>query len=262
MKRYHRFFLTGVALVVICYISWAHASYTGRTPKSGSAGCGGCHASQSSAVVVAISGPDTLAAGTDGSYAVKISGGNGTSVCVDIATSAGSLKTADGNLKLSSFELITNGVKKYSSGSYTYTFKLTAPGTAQTVTLYATGMSTQSTYNFAPNKSIVVTNITDIDAQSTARDKGFFLAQNYPNPFATHTTLGYTLGKPGFVRLAVYDVDGAERAVLQEGLQNAGEHQFSWDGSSLPAGIYLCRLSCASGIRDVNNETIKLVLSR
>ena len=51
-------------------------------------------------------------------------------VCVDIAASGGTLAPADANTKASQGELITNGVKRYSGGSYTYSFSLTAPTTS------------------------------------------------------------------------------------------------------------------------------------
>ncbi|MFZ1730762.1 MAG: choice-of-anchor V domain-containing protein [Bacteroidota bacterium] len=127
-----------VSIIALSY-AFAHANYTGRTMMSGTAGCGGCHASVNSTVQVSISGPDTLSVGKNGTYQVRISGGSGSSVCADIAASAGTLAPADANLKLSKGELITNGTKRYSGGSYTYSFVLTAPASAQTVTLYATG---------------------------------------------------------------------------------------------------------------------------
>ncbi len=261
MKKVHRLLLTVVALSVLCLIAWAHASYTGRTLKSGKGGCGTCHATQTANVTVAITGPDTLRVGADGSYSVKISGGTGNAVCVDIATSAGALKIADSNLKLSSSELITNGVKSYSGGSYTYNFKLTAPATAQTDTLFATGMSTKSTYNFAPNKPVVIVAATDVDRQSAAGNKHFSLSQNYPNPFSAATEIAYTLHEHASVRVAVYDISGRECAVIAEGEQAAGAHHTRWDASSYPAGMYFCTLR-VTGSEGTFAETIKMILSR
>ena len=262
MKKLHRLFLTSIALVFLCLVAWAHASYTGRTLKSGTGGCGNCHAAQTSTVNVVISGPDTLQAGVDGSYAVTISGGSGSSVCVDIATSAGTLKIVDANLKLSSSELITNGVKKYASGSYTYNFKLTAPATPQTVTLYATGMSTKSTYNFAPNKSVVVTNVTGVDEQRSGHPASLSLSQNYPNPFMGATNIGYTISEHGFVRMTLSDISGRELAVISEGEQEAGSHIVKWDGSALPAGMYFCRLTAVGANGTSVTETIKLLVTK
>jgi FG-GAP repeat/FG-GAP-like repeat len=73
------------------------------------------------------------------------------------------------------------------------------------------------------------------------------LAPAAPNPFRTHTELGYTVARSGRVRLAVYDVTGREVAVLFDGIAPAGSHALRWDGRSargdaLPAGVYFTRL--------------------
>ena len=49
-----------------------------------------------------------------------------------------------------------------------------------------------------------------------------FSLTNYPNPFAGHTEVAFTLAKPGQVTLRVYDVMGREVATLAEGLFLAG----------------------------------------
>lgn len=64
----------------------------------------------------------------------------------------------------------------------------------------------------------------------------------FPNPFNPNTTLSFTLPQTEEVRLTVYDILGSEVKILQDGIAEAGEHQFSFDGSSLPSGIYFARL--------------------
>ena len=66
--------------------------------------------------------------------------------------------------------------------------------------------------------------------------------QNFPNPFSQSTTLRYSLPQSMQVRLAVYDILGREIALLVEGRQDAGIYTLEFDGSSLPAGIYLARI--------------------
>ncbi len=70
----------------------------------------------------------------------------------------------------------------------------------------------------------------------------FGLAQNYPNPFNPSTTISYTLEQSGKVRLSVYDLLGREVAVLAEGVQHAGEHVVTFQGSGLTSGVYFYRL--------------------
>jgi hypothetical protein len=256
--------ITGIALMLaICIVVLARESYTGLTLKTSSTGCGGCHASQSSSVAVAISGPDTIQAGKTASYSVTVSGGGGTSVCVDIAASAGTLAAADANLKLSNGELITNGIKKYTGGSYTYDFKLTAPTVPQSMMLYATGMSTKSTFNFAPDKQVVVTNITtDAGGTSMTHPSGFSFAQNFPNPLNTRTSFEYALSKRSAVRIAVYDAAGRECSVVMDAFRDAGVYRTVWDGSRLPVGLYFCRMTVTDVSGNAETQTIRMTIVR
>lgn len=72
----------------------------------------------------------------------------------------------------------------------------------------------------------------------------------YPNPFATTTTVHFTL--PGLSQLsaAVYDMNG--RLVRDLGTHMAqGEQQLVIDGEGLPAGTYLCRVTTEQGVFQV-----------
>jgi len=85
----------------------------------------------------------------------------------------------------------------------------------------------------------------------------FVLHGAYPNPFNTNTSICYSLDKPDFVSLTVYDLQGRELAVLQEGNKDAGVHAVSWDASGLASGLYICRLQSNS-----KTATIKLAMVR
>jgi hypothetical protein len=242
---------------------FAHSSYTGYTLKTRSTGCAGCHASLNSAVIVTLTGSDTIVAGTDASYSVKISGGGGTSVCVDIAVSGGTLKISDSNLKLSNGELITNGVKTYSNGSYTYNFIVTAPATPQAMTIYVTGMSTKAAFNFAPNKAVkIVTNQTDVESIRSSAAASFALMQNYPNPFNPTTEIKFSLSVPGRILLNMYDAKGHEIATLVDGYRNAGIYIQNWNASALPSGVYFCRLTRISNDGRRSALVMKLMLMK
>jgi len=66
----------------------------------------------------------------------------------------------------------------------------------------------------------------------------FDLAQNYPNPFNPSTTIGYTLAKPGFVTLKIFNILGREIAVIVNSQQPAGVYKIDWNAESLSGGIY------------------------
>lgn len=71
------------------------------------------------------------------------------------------------------------------------------------------------------------------------------------------TTISYTLSQPGLVTLKIFTVTGHELATLINQPQAAGDHTLSWDGESLPSGVYLYRLQMGALV-----ETKKMILLR
>ena len=76
----------------------------------------------------------------------------------------------------------------------------------------------------------------------TETPESYALRGNYPNPFNPTTTIAYDLKQEVYVSLIVYDLLGREVARLVDGTQIAGQHNVSFDASSLSSGIYLYRL--------------------
>ena len=72
------------------------------------------------------------------------------------------------------------------------------------------------------------------------------LSQNYPNPFNPQTTIDFTLPTSETVDVGVFDLLGRRVATLATGLQPAGSHQVSFDGSRLASGVYVYRLESES----------------
>jgi D-alanyl-D-alanine carboxypeptidase len=71
------------------------------------------------------------------------------------------------------------------------------------------------------------------------------LEQNYPNPFNPTTKIGFRVSGLGSrdVRLSVYDILGREVAVLVNETLPEGHYEVRFDGSSLPSGLYIYRLT-------------------
>lgn len=69
----------------------------------------------------------------------------------------------------------------------------------------------------------------------------FQLCRNWPNPFATSTTIEYELTKPSSVQYTIYDYVGNKVEVIEQ-KQSYGKQQISWNAKGLPAGIYFCIL--------------------
>ena len=70
----------------------------------------------------------------------------------------------------------------------------------------------------------------------------------FPNPFNSSTTISYSLGSRGPVRLVVYNVLGQPVRTLVDVTQLAGNYRVSWDslddrGAPVASGVYLVRLT-------------------
>lgn len=83
----------------------------------------------------------------------------------------------------------------------------------------------------------------------------FSLEQNAPNPFNPSTEIRFSLDEVAPVRLAVYDMRGAEVAELWNGLAARGETSVRFEANSLPSGIYYYTLEAQGQV-----ETRKMVL--
>jgi hypothetical protein len=78
---------------------------------------------------------------------------------------------------------------------------------------------------------------------------------NYPNPFNARTTVEFVVPRRSRVMIRAFDILGREVAVLINEIQTAGRHQMLFDASSLPSGVYLCRLEAGEMM-----QTRKMVL--
>jgi len=85
----------------------------------------------------------------------------------------------------------------------------------------------------------------------------FSLNQNYPNPFNPTTTINYTLNRPGFVEIDLYNIQGQKVRSLVSTTQSAGLHQVVLDASGLSSGIYFYRIKTGSQV-----QTRKMTLVR
>jgi hypothetical protein len=73
----------------------------------------------------------------------------------------------------------------------------------------------------------------------------FSLGQNYPNPFNPSTKISYTVPVDGFVTLTIYNSLGEEVVTLVNNMVKAGNHEVSFNASSLSSGTYIYRLNTA-----------------
>jgi len=71
----------------------------------------------------------------------------------------------------------------------------------------------------------------------------FSLQPNFPNPVDSQTTIPYEIPNPGKVRIEVVNSLGRVVDVLVDSDLPNGKHMAIWDGSQMPTGLYLYRMS-------------------
>lgn len=94
-----------------------------------------------------------------------------------------------------------------------------------------------------------------INSISNLISEGYHLNQNFPNPFNPNTLINYDIGKPGFVKLTVYNSIGKEVALLVNGKQEKGSYEVNFAADNYPAGLYFYKLEA-----DEFTETKKMLL--
>jgi D-alanyl-D-alanine carboxypeptidase len=73
----------------------------------------------------------------------------------------------------------------------------------------------------------------------------------FPNPFTTSVTFSFTSPVAGQATIRLYDMNGNMVATVFNGYVGKGiTQQINFNGSKLPAGIYMSRLQTASGVSE------------
>jgi hypothetical protein len=87
----------------------------------------------------------------------------------------------------------------------------------------------------------------------TAGPEGFRqgLSQNFPNPFRSVTTIGYSVTSPCNLEIAVFDIRGRVVRILVDEMVPAGTYSVLWDGidqggTKASPGLYFYRLRAGS----------------
>ncbi|HBX67178.1 MAG TPA: hypothetical protein DEG32_13850, partial [Balneolaceae bacterium] len=86
------------------------------------------------------------------------------------------------------------------------------------------------------------------DEGTDTRPREVELHQNFPNPFNPATTISFYLPESEEVRLSVFNIVGQPVAVIAEGTMSAGEHQFEWNATDRPSGMYIYQLEVGKNV--------------
>ncbi len=99
----------------------------------------------------------------------------------------------------------------------------------------------------------VITSIEQVDE----RPADFRLVGNYPNPFNPTTNIVFELADASDVTLQVYNVLGQRVATMELGAMSTGQHEATFDGSSLTSGVYMVRMQAGSHVRTMQMTLVK-----
>jgi hypothetical protein len=87
--------------------------------------------------------------------------------------------------------------------------------------------------------------------------QSFVLEQNYPNPFNPLTNITIEVVYDSEFTLRVYDLVGNEIQLIHSGYLSKGIHQFEFDGTELPSGIYFMEANS-----QFTTQAIKMILAK
>ncbi len=94
---------------------------------------------------------------------------------------------------------------------------------------------------------IHINDVNSVPNPQSTIPEHYFLADPFPNPFNSTTTIRFGLPVAGEVDLVVRDLSGRSVAVLAGGRYEAGYHEVIWDAGAVPAGVYLVELRTDGG---------------
>lgn len=83
------------------------------------------------------------------------------------------------------------------------------------------------------------------------------LDQNFPNPFNSLTTIGYSISKYSSVVIKIFDILGNEIKTLVNREEQPGTYELTWDAGNSPSGIYFYKIQAGSFI-----ATKKMILMK
>jgi hypothetical protein len=134
----------------------------------------------------------------------------------------------------------TDSVKIGDFAEYTY------PGLGSTINITGCVRFEYSEFKIEPRNDADIVTVTACPAGIDEKGLTLRLDQNSPNPFASETTIRFTVPREMRVRLAVYDISGRLIQVVADETASVGERVVRWDGRDsrgerVSPGVYFCR---------------------
>jgi len=90
----------------------------------------------------------------------------------------------------------------------------------------------------SPSAVMIRADLRDFTSVEEVTVDNISVSQNVPNPFTNNSVITYNLNEAANVSVQIVDVTGKVVTTINEGNQNAGEHNITIDGSTLAEGTY------------------------
>ena len=97
--------------------------------------------------------------------------------------------------------------------------------------------------------------LTGLNGNNGNTPKNYSLSQNYPNPFNPSTKIKFSIPKSEMVNLTIYNAAGSKVNELVNEQMNAGDHEVTFNASTLSSGIYFYTIKSSE-----YTETRKMIL--
>jgi hypothetical protein len=88
-----------------------------------------------------------------------------------------------------------------------------------------------------------------VGALQAATISAYTLHPNWPNPFNAATIIRYDVVESSSVRVLIFDLLGRQVVTLIDAVHLPGSYTVSWDATSFPSGVYLCRMEAAEFVQ-------------
>jgi WD40 repeat protein len=79
----------------------------------------------------------------------------------------------------------------------------------------------------------------------------------FPNPNSSTSKINLNTIQTGRIEISILNQAGIEIESIYSDILEEGEHNFNWDGSTYPSGVYYCRITGKN-----INETLKIILEK
>lgn len=85
-----------------------------------------------------------------------------------------------------------------------------------------------------------------VDIRTEVIPERYDLAQNFPNPFNSSTTIAWDIPSKSVVKVRIFDALGRMVEELADGVAEPGRHTSRWDNAAIASGVYFCQMEASS----------------